>query len=74
MKLYKVSTKKFSAYVVAKDLNSAWEKFKIWLNAGEGYGFSSDREFESIEEIADSEVRCLPDNITNFKNKLFVDE
>lgn len=74
MKLYKVYTKKFSAFVVAKDLNSAWNKFNDWLNAGSGYGFSSDRELKNIEELADSEVRNLPDNITNFKEKLFLDE
>ena len=71
MKLYRVNTKKFSAFVVAKDLNSAWSQFSDWLNAGTGYGFSSDRELRDIEELADSEVRNLPDNITFLKRNFF---
>lgn len=72
MKLYRVNSKKFSAYVVAEDLNTAWDKFSTWLNKGAGYGSLSDREFRSIEEIADTKVNVLPDHITTYKDKLFV--
>lgn len=73
MKLYIVHTRKFRAYVIANDLNSAYEKFKNWLDTKD-YGFYSDREFESIEEIADSEVTILYNGTTSFKDKLFLNE
>lgn len=42
MKLYKVSTKSFTAYVVAKNPLIAENTFVNWLDS-EDYGYSSDR-------------------------------
>ena len=54
--LYLVKSRSFRSYVVASDTNEAWVKFKAWLESlGSGtydYGFSSDREFASIELVA----------------------
>ena len=53
MKLYRVSTKSFSAYVVAKNPLTAENKFKMWLDS-EDYGYSSQRVVTNIELIADT--------------------
>lgn len=71
MKLYKVYTKSFHAYVISNDLNEAWEKFSKFLE-DQHYGYSGDREFRQIELVADSSIHCLPDNITSFTERLFV--
>jgi len=50
--LYLVKTKSFRAYVIAETTDEAWEKFKSWLEKGDGYGFLGDRNLDSIEMIA----------------------
>ena len=53
MKLYRVATKSFTAYVVAKNPLSAENEFKMWLDS-EDYGYSSDRVITRIELLADT--------------------
>ncbi len=57
-KLYLVKSKGFRAYVVATDTNQAWNKFKEWIDGlgvgGDGYGWYWEREFESIEIVANA--------------------
>lgn len=59
--LYLVKTQAFRGYVVACDLNEAWDKFKNYLDSlGIGnmtYGTFDERKFSSIEQIADSDSR-----------------
>lgn len=50
--LYLIKTKSFQAYVIAEDTNTAWNMFKSWLEKDDGYGFSSDRNLDSIQLIA----------------------
>lgn len=60
-KLYLVKSKGFRAYVVATDTNQAWNKFKEWIDGlgvgGDGYGWSWEREFKSVEIVADANAR-----------------
>jgi len=53
MKLYRVSTKSFTAYVVARNPLAAENEFKGWLDS-EDYGYSVDRIVTKIELIADT--------------------
>ena len=53
MKLYRVSTKSFAAYVVAKNPLTAENEFKSWLDS-EDYGYSGDRVVIRIELLADT--------------------
>ena len=57
-KLYLVKSKGFRGYVVAVDTNTAWEKFKNYLESlGLGsysYGTYEERKFDSIQIVADS--------------------
>lgn len=53
MKLYRVSTKSFTAYVIAKNPLTAENEFKGWLDS-EDYGYSGDRVVTKIELIADT--------------------
>jgi len=50
--LYLIKTKSYQAYVIAEDMNAAWNMFKTYLEKGDGYGFSSDRNLDSIQLIA----------------------
>ena len=62
MKLYKVHTKSFSAYVVAKNPLEAEKEFKEWLDS-EDYGYTSERVILQIELLAETGNR--PDSVTN---------
>lgn len=53
MKLYRLSTKSFTAYVVAKNPLIAETEFKGWLDS-EDYGYSGERVVTKIELIADT--------------------
>ena len=53
MKLYRVQTKAFEAYVVAKNPYVAEDEFREWLDS-EDYGFSSERVVVKIELLADT--------------------
>lgn len=57
-KLYLVKSRGFRAYVVAEDTNSAWEKFKAWLDCND-YGYFWDRDFGSIELVASEDTHSL---------------
>lgn len=50
--LYLIKTKSYQAYAIAEDMNTAWNMFKTYLEKGDGYGFSSDRNLDSIQLIA----------------------
>jgi hypothetical protein len=56
MKLYRVYTKSFEAYVVADKPNDAEREFKEWLNS-QDYGYSSERVITKIELLADTESK-----------------
>lgn len=62
MKLYKVHTKSFSAYVVAKNPLEAEKEFKEWLDS-ENYGYTSERVILQIELLAETEN--IPSSVTN---------
>jgi len=62
MKLYRVSTKSFSAYVVAKNPLEAEKEFKEWLDS-EDYGYTSERVILQIELLAETGSR--PNSVTN---------
>lgn len=51
MNLYLVKTRSFRAYVVASGTDIAYKKFRELLDRRD-YGFSSDREFASVELVA----------------------
>lgn len=59
-KLYLVKSRGYRAYVVAKDPTEAWDKFKEWLDGlgvgGEGYGWFWEREFDSVEIVAEADA------------------
>lgn len=59
-KLYLVKSKGFRGYVVAMDTNTAWEKFKNYLDSlglgGCSYGTYEERRFDSIQIVADSDA------------------
>lgn len=58
-KLYLVKSRGFRAYVIAKDPTEAWNKFKEWLDGlgfGDGYGYYWERDFSSVEIVADESV------------------
>ncbi len=66
--LYFVKSRGFRAYVVATDTDSAWEKFKKWLDEKD-YGYYWDREFQSIELIAtDGHSSPKSDTGTDFED------
>ena len=62
MKLYKVHTKSFSAYVVARNPLEAEKEFKEWLDS-EDYGYTSERVILQIELLAETGGR--PNSVTN---------
>jgi len=51
MNLYLVKTRSFRAYVVASGTDIAYRKFRELLDKRD-YGFTSDREFASVELVA----------------------
>lgn len=72
--LYLVKTMAFRGYVVAKDLNEAWEKFKNYLeNLGVGgnkYGTYDERQLDSISIIATTEAHKPKSSMgTNYDDK-----
>lgn len=60
MKLYLVSTKGFSSYVVADDANEAEKRLTDWIDK-ENYGLINERTVTKIEVIADT--TCKPNSI-----------
>lgn len=53
MKLYKVETEKFTAYVVADNVLNAQKEFEQWLES-KNYGYFGDREVLRIQVLADT--------------------
>lgn len=51
MNLYLVKTRSFRAYVVASGTDIAYQKFRELLDRRD-YGYSSDRDFASVELVA----------------------
>ena len=60
IKLYRVYTKSFTAYVVATNPHEAEKEFKGWLDS-EDYGYSSDRVVTEIKLMADT--NCKPNSV-----------
>jgi len=70
LNLYLVKTKAFRAYVVAETTDDAWNKFKTWLEANDGYGFINDRNLDSITVVASmSAYRPLSSGGTNWDDR-----
>lgn len=56
MKLYKVETAKFTAFVVTNNVLNAQKEFEQWLES-EDYGYSGDRKVLRTQLIADTDSR-----------------
>ena len=69
MKLYKLSTKNCSAYVVAEDAKKASEILETWMDEND-YDFHDYRKVLVIELIADTKCYSISEN--NGYKKLFI--
>ena len=71
MKLYLVSTKSFSSYVVVDSPNEAEDVLVKWMQAN-NYGFLNDRTVKKIELFADTS--CKPNSLVYPTSQLLISE
>lgn len=71
MKLYLVSTKSFSSYVVADSPNEAEEVLVNWMEQDD-YGFLNYRTVTKIELLADT--TCKPNSLIYPTSQLLISE